>query len=132
MKQPTVHVVEDNPAARISLAALVNAIGFETQTYESAEHFLAQLEAESGGCLITDLRLGGMSGIDLQRRMAERGSTVPVILITAYAEVSLVEKAIAEGAIRVLEKPCQAAELEAAIKAALAVNPAIKDDPAVE
>lgn len=118
----TVHVVEDNPAAQMSLVALISALGFESVTYDSAESFLAQVDPNWRGCVITDVRLGGMSGMDLQREMVDRKLSLPVILITAYADAPLIEKALQQGAIRVLEKPCQANELKSTIDAAFAAN----------
>ena len=108
---PTVFVVDDDPAARDSVAALVTAKGLAVESFESAEAFLASYDRSQGGCLIADLRMDGMDGLQLQQRLIEKGIHLPVILISAYADVPTAVTAMNRGAITFLEKPCGDHEL---------------------
>ena len=79
---PKVHIVDDDSAIRDSLSMLMKSVGFESQTYASAEGFLEQAELESPGCLVVDVRMQGMSGLELQQLLNEKGIKLPVIIIT--------------------------------------------------
>jgi FixJ family two-component response regulator len=94
-------------------------MGVAVETFSSAESFLEDLDPESSGCLVTDVRMLGMSGIELQEKMASEGVKLPVIIITAHAETALTVRAVKQGAVTVLEKPCRDYELYDAIRAAL-------------
>lgn len=121
-QNPTVYVVDDDKGSRESLRALVCSIGVSAETFATAEDFLAALNPDRPGCLVTDLRMLGMSGIELQRELLERGIGLPVILLTAHAETPLTVKAVKQGAVTVLEKPCRDYELYDAIRDALALD----------
>ena len=120
MQERTIYIVDDDPAARKSVAMLVETMGIATETFASGEEFLSAFDESRGGCLVTDLRMLGMTGIELQENLASRGSKLPVIIITAYADVPLAVRAMKSGAVTFLEKPCRNEELWDAIREALA------------
>jgi FixJ family two-component response regulator len=118
----TLFVVDDEPDARRSAAALASSMGIAYETYASAESFLESFDPARPGCVLIDLRLGGMSGFDLQEQLAARGSTLGVIIISAYANVSATVRLMRRGALTVLEKPYHADELAEAIRLAIETN----------
>jgi two-component system response regulator FixJ len=117
--EPTVFVVDDDPAARGSVAALVASHGLAVESFASAEDFLAAYDPARRGCLIADVRMAGMSGLDLQQQLAAKGSALPVIIITGFADIPMAVRAMQSGAITVLEKPCADKELWQSILVAL-------------
>lgn len=100
-----VAVVEDDAHARNALGRLLNAAGFDHALIESAEAFLASKPEREWACLIVDVQLTGMSGIDLQRRLRSEGSNTPVIVITAHASDAIRERAEQSGCAAFLTKP---------------------------
>jgi two-component system response regulator FixJ len=100
-----VFVVDDEPRMRTSLALLLKSAGYRTETYGSAEEFLAGYNSSLSGCLILDLCMEGMSGLDLQQEFNRRGIRIPHIIISGFAEVPSVVQAMKCGAMDVLEKP---------------------------
>lgn len=114
-----VHIVEDDESIRKALNRLLGAAGFEVATYGSAEEYLAALETIGGGCLILDLDLPGVSGLDLQRALAERGIDIQIIFLTGQGDVSSSVQALKEGAFHFLEKPVDESLLIPAIYGAL-------------
>jgi FixJ family two-component response regulator len=115
----TVFVVDDDAAARESVMAVVSAKGVPAKGFASAEEFLAHFNANLRGCLVVDVRMNGMSGLQLLQQLTGRGSTLPAIVITGYADVPMAVKAMQAGALTFLEKPCQDQELWQAIQQAL-------------
>ena len=120
--QPTVFVVDDDLAVRQSVCALVKPMGVSTESFTSAEEFLDAYDRSRPGCLVTDLRMLGMSGLELQDKLAGMGITLPVIIVTAYADVPVAVCAMEKGAITLLEKPCRESDLWDAIRKALALD----------
>jgi len=118
-EEPTVFVVDDDEGARNSVRALVRSMGVRAETFSSAESFLESFQPSRPGCLVTDVRMLGLSGIELQEKLAADGVTLPVIIITAHAETALTVRAVKQGAVTVLEKPCRDYELYDAIRSAL-------------
>lgn len=116
---PTVFVVDDDEGARNSVRALVRSMGVRSETYPSAESFLDNLDPSRPGCLVTDVRMLGLSGIELQEKLVADGIALPVIIITAHAETALTVRAVKQGAVTVLEKPCRDYDLYDAIRSAL-------------
>ncbi len=114
-----VHVIDDDEAARHSLAFLLRAAKIEARTYESAKAFLDVAADVKSGCVITDVRMPDISGIDLLRRLRERKIGVPVIVITGHADVPLAVEAMKIGAADFLEKPFDDEALLAAVRSAL-------------
>jgi two-component system, LuxR family, response regulator FixJ len=118
--EPVVFVVDDDQQARKSVGALVRSLGLPAEEFSSAEDFLARYTPGAPGCLVTDIRMTGMSGLDLQDRLAERGIRLPVIVLTAYPRTRTTVRAIQAGAVTLLEKPYDEDELWDAIRNALA------------
>jgi two-component system response regulator FixJ len=100
-----VHVVDDDVAVRKSLAFLLASEGLPVRLYESASAFLEEIAGAESGCIVTDVRMPGIDGIELIRRLKERGITLPVIVITGHADVPMAVEAMKEGAVDFLEKP---------------------------
>jgi len=103
--EPTVFVVDDDNALRKSLCWLIESIGLRVQTFASAHEFLDAYPADTPGCLVLDVRMPGMSGLDLQERLEERRITIPVIIITGYGDVPMAVRAMKAGAVDFIEKP---------------------------
>jgi len=116
----TVHIVEDDPSMRASLARLVGDGGYQLALFTSAEDFLAVATPDLAGCVLLDLRLPGLSGLELQERLVERGCLLPVVFLTAHGDLPAGVRAMKQGAVDFLEKPVPADTLFAAIAAAVA------------
>ena len=101
----TVHIVDDDPAVRDSLCLLLSLRGYRTATFASAEDFLAAASDAWRGCVIADIRMPGISGLELQREMAARGIGLPVIIVTAHGDVESAREAFKSDAVDFLEKP---------------------------
>lgn len=98
-------IVEDDDSLRAAMVGLVRSLGYRASNYPSAEDFLAAGAAKDADCVISDIQMPGMSGIDLKHRLAADGCSVPVILVTARTEQALHDRAKASGAICLLRKP---------------------------
>ena len=107
----TVFVVDDDQAVRDSLADLMDSVGLKVQTYATAMDFLADYSAERLGCLVLDIRMPGMSGLELQKELNRRESMLPLILITGHGDVPMAVQAIQEGALDFIQKPFRDQEL---------------------
>lgn len=103
--EPTVFVVDDEPAMREFLRWLVESVGLPVETFATAREFLDACDPERPGCLVLDARMPGMSGFDLQEELAARKISLPIIIITAYAEVPMAVRALKTGAFDFIEKP---------------------------
>jgi two-component system response regulator FixJ len=114
-----VHVIDDDEAMRQSLAFLLGTVGMEVQTYESAVAFLEVAPMVKAGCVITDVRMPGLSGVDLLRQLRERKLGIPVIVITGHGDVALAVEAMKIGAMDFLEKPFDDEALLASVRSAL-------------
>jgi two-component system, LuxR family, response regulator FixJ len=114
-----VYVIDDDEAVRDSLSFLFNAAGLAARTYESATSFLNHLPRVKAGVIVTDVRMPGLSGLDLLRRLKELHSAVPVIVITGHGDVPLAVEAMKSGAADFLEKPFDDEALLAAVNVAL-------------
>jgi FixJ family two-component response regulator len=114
-----VAIVEDDPSMLKGLERLLNVHGFATEVYTSAEAFLAGAAASEAGCLVLDIKLGGISGIELQRRLTAAGSRLPVIFMTAVDSEVVQREATEAGCIAYLHKPFPARQLIGAIDKAV-------------
>ena len=114
-----VHVIDDDEAVRQSIEFLLETSGITARTYDSASAFLNALPTIDSGCIITDVRMPGISGIDLLRRLGEMRIKMPVIVITGHGDVPLAVEAMKIGAIDFLEKPFADDLLLASVQAAL-------------
>jgi two-component system, LuxR family, response regulator FixJ len=100
-----VFVVDDDPAMRDSLRWLIESTGVQVETFADAQTFLARIRPELPGCLVLDVRMPGMSGLDLQAELGRRGIGLPTIVVTGHAEVPMAVRAVKSGAIDFIEKP---------------------------
>src|SRR6266571_1118775 len=114
-----VHVIDDDDAARDSLAFLLQTANIEVRTYESAVAFLDRLTANPTGCIVTDIRMPQMSGLDLLQRLKAQGVALPVIVMTGHGDVPLAVEAMKAGASDFLEKPYDDEAMLAAVRSAL-------------
>ena len=117
-----VFVVDDDPAVRDSIAMLVRSEGLAVRTFDSAGRFLIAWDRCAPGCLIVDLRLPGLSGLDLQERLAGDDRAPPIIFLTGYGTVPAAVRALKAGAMDFLEKPFDPATLLARVREALATD----------
>lgn len=119
MTEALVHVIDDDEAMRESLSFLLDTVGLPARTYESAASFLTQVDGLDSGCIVTDVRMPDMSGLDLVQRLKERGVPLPVIVITGHGDVPLAVQAMKAGVVDFLEKPFDDDTLLSAIRSAL-------------
>lgn len=120
--QPTVYFVDDDAAVRDALSLLLSLKGFLSQVFASAETFLETYRPEWRGCLLTDLRMPGMSGIELQQELTARGASLPVVVLTAHGDVATTREAMKAGAYDFLEKPVDEQVLVDVLKNAIAYD----------
>jgi two-component system response regulator FixJ len=112
-------VVDDDASLRRSLRNLLTSVGFRVETFQSVEAFLDAGDRGSAGCIVLDLRLTGMNGLDLLRHLADIGSRVPVIILTAHGDDEIRRRSLQAGAVAFLKKPFQSATLLDAVRTAL-------------
>jgi RNA polymerase sigma factor (sigma-70 family) len=114
-----VYVVEDDPSVRDSLSLLLQLRGFSTAAFDSAEAFLQSDAFERPACVLADVRLPGISGLELQRRLADQHAAMPFVVMTAHGDVATARAALRDGAVDFLEKPIDEQDLMEAITTAL-------------
>lgn len=114
----TIFVVDDDAAVRDSLNILLNAAGYTAELYASARAFLERTNAKDAGCLLADVRMPDMDGLELQEELLRRGSGLPVIIMTGHGDVPLAVRAMKAGAVDFLEKPFTRAQLVAGLEKA--------------
>jgi two-component system, LuxR family, response regulator FixJ len=114
-----VHIVDDDTEVLQALAFLLSAAGFAVQVHDSAVAFLARMGRIEVGCVVTDVRMPGMDGLELQRRLRAAGNPTPVIIMTGHADVALAVEAMKAGAVDFIEKPFDNQVLISAVRAAL-------------
>jgi two-component system, LuxR family, response regulator FixJ len=119
---PKVFIVDNDGATRRSFAWLLESAGLVTETFHTAEAFLAACSVDQPGCLLLDLRLPGMSGATLQEQLADAGIVMPVIMITGYADVATAVRVLKRGAFDFIEKPIVDEVLLERIQQAIAVD----------
>jgi FixJ family two-component response regulator len=118
-RRALVSVVDDDESLRESLPDLLAELGFAVRAFSSAEQFLASDALADTRCLILDIAMPGMSGPDLQMELARRGQSVPIVFVTAHADVAIRPRLMQRGAVECLFKPFSEAALQAALDAAL-------------
>lgn len=117
---PTVFVVDDDEAVRDSLAAVLGVEDFTVETFDSGEAFLTAFDAERPGCLLVDVRMPGMSGLELHEALAARGARIPVIMITGQGDVPTAVRAMKAGVAEFIEKPVDTDQMVAMVRHLLA------------
>lgn len=125
---PTVFVVDDDEGVRKALFTLATSAGLTAETFASGTEFLAAFDPRRSGCLVLDVRIGNESGLDLQEGLAERNSTLPVIMITGYGNVPTSVRAMKSGAIDFLQKPFSPRLLLDRIREAIAMDEATRSE----
>jgi two-component system response regulator FixJ len=116
---PVVFIVDDDDAVRDSLGLLLRSAGMNTQGYPSAETFLEDFDDNMVGCLVLDIRMPGMNGLELQANLAQRHSTLPVVFITAHGDIPMAVEAVRMGASDFVQKPFDDMEIVGKVNAAM-------------
>ena len=115
----TVFVIDDDPSIRRSIQGLLKSVGLRSEAFNSAQEFLARRGTDGPSCLILDVRLPGLSGLDFQRQLADAGIQIPIIFITAHGDIPMSVKAMKSGAVEFLTKPFHDQDLLDAVQQAL-------------
>jgi RNA polymerase sigma factor (sigma-70 family) len=118
--QGTVHIVDDDPSLRKALARLCESVGLRVRTFASARELLESTPAECPACLLLDVRMPGLSGLDLQTELAARNIQTPIVFITGHGDIPMSVRAMKAGAVDFLTKPFQNKDLLTVIESALA------------
>src|SRR5258705_2959151 len=117
--QPVVYIVDDDEGIRESLDSLIRSVGFGVQTFASARDFLSRPLPNAAGCLVLDVRLPGLSGLDLQRELAQADKHIPIVFITGHGDIPMTLRAMKGGAVDFLPKPFREQDLLDAIQQAI-------------
>jgi len=116
---PTVFIIDDDADVRVSIQGLLKSVGLRCESFASPHDFLRSLRSDGPSCLILDVRLPGVSGLDVQHQLAEAGVRLPIIFITGHGDIPMTVKAMKSGAVEFLTKPFRAQDLLDAIQQAL-------------
>ena len=119
-EEPRVYIVDDDPEVRKALERLLGANGYQTMAFASAAEFLDYSHSDTLACLVLDIKMPRMSGLELQNRMADKGISIPIVFITAHGTIPDTVKALKAGAVDFLEKPFEEKELLKAVSRAIA------------
>ncbi len=117
--KPTVFVIDDDPSVLKSLARLLRSLGFDAETFASADLFLARKHHDGVGCIVLDVRMPGLSGMDLQDELSQADYSMPIIFITGHGNIPMSVQAMKRGAVDFLTKPFDDEELLQAVKKAI-------------
>jgi FixJ family two-component response regulator len=127
---PIVFVVDDEPTVCASIKRLVRSVGIEAQTYSSAQEFLRGKRPDVPGCLVLDVRLPDLSGLDLQQELAKANITLPIIFVTGHGDIPMSVRAMKAGAVEFLTKPFREQDLLEAIQQGIRQHRAIREQRA--
>jgi len=125
---PVVFVVDDDSSVRDSLRRLITSVGFNVEVFPTAQAFLKARRPDGPGCLVLDVRLPGLSGLDLQRELADTDAALPIIFLTGHGDIPMSVRAMKAGAIEFLTKPFREQDLLDAIRAAIERDRAMRID----
>lgn len=125
---PTVYVVDDDAGVRDAVCLLLRSVGLPARSFSSAGEFLDQFDPQAPGCLVLDLRMPGMSGRELQKRLLEMGSRTPIIFVTAHGDVPTAVDAVKDGAVDFIQKPFQDQKLLDMINEALELDKRLREE----
>lgn len=117
-----VHIVEDDDAVRDSLQMMLDSIGRETKVFDSADSFLSAYHPDMAGCIVLDIRMPGMNGMELQRKLNEINSILPIIFVTGHGDVPMAVEAMQQGAVDFVQKPYREQELLEKISQAMELD----------
>jgi RNA polymerase sigma factor (sigma-70 family) len=118
-RAPVVFVVDDDPSVRSSLKFLISTVGLQVESFDSADAFLHRKPPDAPSCLVLDVRLPGLSGLDLQRELAARNIRIPIVFVTGHGDIPMSVRAMKAGAVEFLTKPFHDQDLLDAIRIAL-------------
>lgn len=127
-QRPTVYIVDDDQSVRNALARLISAAGYPVETFSSASTFLQSEAARSRGCLLLDVRMPGLDGLELQQRLTSSGAPMPVVFMTGFGDVPTTVKAMKAGAVDFLPKPVSDEALLAAVGSALEAETRMRNE----
>jgi len=127
---PTVFVVDDDANVRTSIQGLLKSAGLRSECFETAEQFLQRKPSKGPSCLILDVSLPGMSGLDFQQKLRNAGLQIPIIFVTGYGDIPMTVKAMKSGAVEFLTKPFEDQDLLDAVQQALARDSATRQERA--
>jgi RNA polymerase sigma factor (sigma-70 family) len=116
---PVVFVIDDDPSVRSSLKFLISTVGLQVESFDSAETFLKRKPPQTTSCLVLDVRLRGLSGLDFQRELAAKNIRIPIVFITGHGDIPMSVRAMKAGAVEFLTKPFRDQDLLDAIRVAL-------------
>lgn len=119
---PTVFIVDDDAAIRVAMQALLDSVNIAHEIYASADEYLENVGEQRPGCLVLDIRMPGLGGLELQDELINRGNTVPIIFITGHGDVPMAVEAMQKGAVDFIQKPFRDQELLDRIREALATD----------
>lgn len=125
--KPKVFIVDDDQGVRESIKILMRSIGVESETFPSADAFLKAHSPDQSGCLVLDVRMPGMSGLELQEQLVSSGSTLPIIFVSAHGDVPMAVEAVKAGALDFVQKPFRDQELIDKIQDAFAENARVRE-----
>ncbi len=126
-EKPVVFVVDDDQGVRESVRVLMRSIGVDAETFASADDFLGEYDPNRPGCIVLDVRMPGMSGLELQERLVAMGSPLPIIFVTAHGDVPMAVEAVKAGAMDFVQKPFRDQEIIDRIQDAFAENAQTRD-----
>ena len=118
-ENPTVFIVDDDPAIRFAMQALMDSVNVAHEIYGSGDEFLEKVEEHRPGCLVLDIRMPGLGGLELQEELITRGSTLPIIFITGHGDVPMAVEAMQKGAVDFIQKPFRDQDLLDRVREAL-------------
>ena len=116
---PTVFVIDDDDLVRVAIQGLLKSVGLQAETFETTQQFLGRKRPDGPSCLVLDVRLPGVNGLDFQRQLADSGVRIPIIFITGHGDIPMTVKAMKSGAVEFLTKPFHDEDLLNAIHQAL-------------
>ncbi len=119
---PTVFIVDDDAAIRFAMQALMDSVNLNHEIFASADEFLEKIAGQRPGCLVLDIRMPGLGGLELQEELIKRGNTLPIIFITGHGDVPMAVEAMQKGAVDFIQKPFRDQELLDRIREALATD----------
>ncbi len=119
---PTVFIVDDDAAIRFAMQALMDSVNLNHEIFASADEFLEKISGQRPGCLVLDIRMPGLGGLELQEELIKRGDTLPIIFITGHGDVPMAVEAMQKGAVDFIQKPFRDQELLDRIREALATD----------
>ncbi len=117
---PVVHIIEDDASLRLAIDSLLRSVGLNTRCHDSVQSFLDDKPLDTAGCLVLDVRLPGISGLDFQATLAQRGIHLPVVMMTGYGDIPMTVQAMKAGAVDFLTKPFRDQDMLDAVSTAIA------------